>query len=261
MVVNGLTKVFRIVVTPNDVKPFFELFLPEKNVLGVTSVILKDGTQYSTVPSPQEFLGLDNRWYEVPALVEDRVFIEDPTKVSDQPGIKVGKYINTNTKFITEYTPEGFMKLTFGGGNVSADEQLKDFAVNEGFDRILTLSFNELKNFMQYTKFYDAVRNEEIYNVFPELNTIIFEVEKLQHIEDFKNVKIQMETEFNKIKTNLDVSNSELTEMINTNEKLIADLNIKNLELSNLTKEKSVLITELTFHVEELKAIKRTRLI
>ena len=143
VVVNGLTKVFRTVVTPNDVKPFFELFLPEKNVLGVTSVILKDGTQYSTVPSPQEFLGLDNRWYEVPALVEDRVFIEDPTKVSDQPGIKVGKYINTNTKFITEYTPEGFMKLTFGGGNVSADEQLKDFARN-GFQLDLSKYINNL---------------------------------------------------------------------------------------------------------------------
>lgn len=129
-VVNGVTKVFKRTITANDVKPFFELFLPEKNVLGVTSVILKDGTQYANIPSPQEFLGLDNRWYEVKALVEDRVFVEDPTKVSDQPGIKVGKYINTNTKFITEYTPEGFLKMTFGGGSQSADEQLREFARN-----------------------------------------------------------------------------------------------------------------------------------
>jgi hypothetical protein len=128
VVVNGTTKVFKRVITPNDVKPFFEMFLPEKNVLGVTSVLLKDGTQYTNVPTPQEFLGLDNRWYEVKALAEDRVFIEDPTKVSDQPGVKVGKYITTNTKFITEYTPEGFMKMTFGGGNVSAEEQLREFA-------------------------------------------------------------------------------------------------------------------------------------
>ena len=49
--------------------------------------------------------------------------------------------------------------------------------------------------------------------------------------------------------------------MIITNEKLISDLKIKNLEIENLTKEKSELIGELTFHVEELKAIKRTRLI
>jgi hypothetical protein len=128
--INGSTRVFKKVITPNNVKPFFEIFLPEKNVLGVTSVLLKDGTSYANVPSVQEFLGNENRWYEVRALVEDRVFVEDPTKVSDQPGIKVGKYMTTNTKFITEYTPEGFMKLTFGGGTQSLDEQLRDFARN-----------------------------------------------------------------------------------------------------------------------------------
>ena len=129
-VVNGITKVFKRVITSNDVRPFYELFLPEKNVLGVTSVLLKDGTQYANVPPVQEFLGTDNRWYEVKALVEDRVFIEDPTKTSDQPGIKVGKYIVTPTRFITEFTPEGFMKLTFGGGSQSADEQLREYARN-----------------------------------------------------------------------------------------------------------------------------------
>jgi hypothetical protein len=75
VVVNGTTKVFKRSITPNDVKPYFEMFLPEKNVLGITSVLLKDGTQYNTIPEPQEFLGLDNRWYEVKALAEDRVFI------------------------------------------------------------------------------------------------------------------------------------------------------------------------------------------
>lgn len=140
-VVNGITKVFKKTITPNNVRPFYELFLPEKNVLGVTSVLLKDGTQYANVPSTQEFLGLDNRWYEVKALVEDRVFVEDPTKVSDNPGIKVGKYIRTNNKFITEYTPEGYLKMTFGGGNQSAEEQLRDFARNG-----LELNLNKYSN-------------------------------------------------------------------------------------------------------------------
>jgi hypothetical protein len=129
-VVNGVTKVYKKVITPNDVKPFFELFLPEKNVLGVTSVLLKDGTQYGNTPSTQEFLGLDNRWYEVRALAEDRVFVEDPTKVSDSPGIKVGRYVSVTDKFISEYTPEGYFKMTFGGGSQSADEQLREFARN-----------------------------------------------------------------------------------------------------------------------------------
>jgi hypothetical protein len=130
VVVNGITKVFKRVITANDIRPFFELFLPERNVLGVTSVLLKDGVNYANVPTTQEFLGVDNRWYEVRALVEDRVFVEDPTKVSDKPGIKVGRYVQTANKFITEYTPEGYMKMTFGGGTQSADEQLREFARN-----------------------------------------------------------------------------------------------------------------------------------
>jgi hypothetical protein len=127
IVVNGITKVFKRVIGANDVKPFFELFLPEKNVLGITSVLLKNGTQYTNTPTTAEFLGIDNRWYEVDALAEDRVFIEDPAKVSDQPGIKVGKYIQTQDRFITEYTPEGFKKMTFGGGTNTAQDQLNQF--------------------------------------------------------------------------------------------------------------------------------------
>jgi len=129
-VVNGITKVFRKTITDAESRPFYEIFLPEKNVLGVTSVLLKDGTNYTNVPSVQEFLGTNNRWYEVQALAEDRIFIEDPTKPSDTPGIKVGKYFQTNTRFITEFTPEGFLKMTFGGGNTSTDELLREFARN-----------------------------------------------------------------------------------------------------------------------------------
>ena len=127
VVVNGITKVFKRVITPNDVKPFFELFLPEKNVLGITSVLLKDGTEYTNVPTSAEFMGASNRWYEVDALAEDRVFIEDPTKVSDQPGIKVGRYIQTQDRFISEYTAEGFKKMTFGGGTNTAQDALDQF--------------------------------------------------------------------------------------------------------------------------------------
>ena len=132
LVVNGITKVFKRVITPNDVKPFFELFLPEKNVLGITSVLLKDGTEYTNIPTTAEFMGLSNRWYEVDALAEDRVFIEDPTKASDQPGIKVGRYIQTQDRFISEYTGEGFKKMTFGGGTNTAQDQLDEFTTYGG---------------------------------------------------------------------------------------------------------------------------------
>ena len=129
-VVNGLTKVFRKSIGDAESRPIYQIFLHDKNVLGVTSILLKDGTTYTNVPSAQEFLGAANRWYEVQALAEDRIFVEDPTKASDTPGIKVGRYVQTNDRFITEFTPEGFCKLTFGGGNVSSDELLRDFARN-----------------------------------------------------------------------------------------------------------------------------------
>jgi hypothetical protein len=127
LVINGITKVYKRVITASDVRPFFELFLPEKNVLGITSVILKNGTNFTNVPTTAEFLGTDNRWYEVDALAEDRLFVEDPTKVSDNPGIKVGNYIQTSNRFMSEFTPEGFKRIIFGGGTTSAQDALNQF--------------------------------------------------------------------------------------------------------------------------------------
>lgn len=128
VVVNGTTKVFKKVINPQDVKPFFEFFLPEKNVLSITSLIQKDGTSFNSPPTYSEFITSNNKWYEVDALAEDRIFVEDPTKSSDKPGIKVGRYIETENRFVSEFTPEGYCKLTFGGGTTSADEQLAQFS-------------------------------------------------------------------------------------------------------------------------------------
>ena len=43
-----VTKTFKKVINNNDVKPFFEFFLPEKNVISITSLIQKDGITYSS---------------------------------------------------------------------------------------------------------------------------------------------------------------------------------------------------------------------
>ena len=129
VVVNGVTKIFKKEITDSDNKPFFEMFLPEKNVIGVTSVIQKSGLGYQTLPSNSEFLStIADKWYEVDALAEQLVFIPDPSSPSDQPGIKVGKYHNADQRFISEFTPEGFFFLTFGGGNQTSQDLLDDFA-------------------------------------------------------------------------------------------------------------------------------------
>lgn len=142
-VINGTTKVFKRVITSSDVRPFLEIFLPEKNVLGITSVIAKDG-QISTVPPNAEFIGdSDSKWYEVDSLAEDRIFIPDSTKNTGNAGIKVGKYIQTDNRFITEYTPEGFKKITFGNGVNTAMEQLNLFTTTNYYPTIQ----NYLNNF------------------------------------------------------------------------------------------------------------------
>ena len=137
-----MTKVFKRTITANDVRPFFELFLPDKNVLGVTSVLLKDG-QINTIPQSSDFIGDANKWYEVDSLAEDRVFIIDPTKDTGDAGIKVGKYIQTDNRFISEFTSEGFKKITFGNGVNTAMEQLNQFTTT---GQLPTLQ-NYLNNF------------------------------------------------------------------------------------------------------------------
>ena len=128
VVVNGTSKVFKKVINSNDVRPFYEFFLPEQNVISITSVIQKDGTSFTSPPTYGEFISSPDKWYEVDALAENTVFIEDPTKASDKPGIKVGRYIETENRFISEYTPEGYCKLTFGAATTTADDQLAEFA-------------------------------------------------------------------------------------------------------------------------------------
>lgn len=126
-VVNGSTRIFRRVISEQDQKPFLKIFLPEQNVLGVTSVIHKDGDSYISNPTNSEFLQKQNKWYEVNNLMEGKVFIEDSTGISDKLNFKSGDYINVNNKFVTEYTPQGFFSLTFGSGNVNPLDNLDNY--------------------------------------------------------------------------------------------------------------------------------------
>jgi hypothetical protein len=126
-VVNGVTRVFRKVITDLEQRPFLKIFLPEQNVLGVTSVIHKDGTSFGANPSIGEFSSPTNKWYEVKSLIQDKVFIPDSTRVSDRDNFKSGTYVNVNNKFISEFTPEGFFHLTFGSGTVNPLDNLDNY--------------------------------------------------------------------------------------------------------------------------------------
>ena len=129
VLVNGTTKIFKKEILDMNSKPFFKLFLPEKNVISVTSIIQKDGVGYQSLPNSSEFISpISNKWYEVDALAQNEVFVEDPSSPPDNVGIKVGRYVTAPQRFITEYTPEGFFFLTFGGGNQTSQDLLDEFS-------------------------------------------------------------------------------------------------------------------------------------
>jgi len=126
-VVNGVTKIFRKVITELDQKPFLKLYLPEQNVLGVTGIIHKEGTNFASNPTESEFLSSPNKWYEVKTLIQDKVFVPDPTSASDKDNFIAGTYVSVSNKFITEYTPENYFSITFGSGNVNPLDNLDDY--------------------------------------------------------------------------------------------------------------------------------------
>lgn len=129
IVINGITKIFKRVITSSDVKPFLEIILPDDNVLSIDSVVALDGTNFTKDPSPDTFLDLELRWFEMDALAESDVFIEDNSRISDNAGIRPGKWITVNKKFIREYTDLGFTKLILGGGTQDTSS-LCDFDSN-----------------------------------------------------------------------------------------------------------------------------------
>lgn len=129
IVINGITRYFQKVITSNDVRPFFEIVLPEQDVLSVSSIITLDGTNFNGIPSLDQFLDENIRWYEMDALADDLVFIPDNSAISDNAGIKPGKYKRVSQKFITEYTDNGFFKIIFGGGTQDISS-LSQFGVN-----------------------------------------------------------------------------------------------------------------------------------
>ena len=97
----------------------------------MTGVIQKEGIGYQTLPTSSEFMDTtSSKWYEVEALAQEEVFIVDPSSPVDNAGIKLGKYVKANQRFITEYTPEGYYHLTFGAGNQTPQSLLDTFSKN-----------------------------------------------------------------------------------------------------------------------------------
>lgn len=129
MVINGFTKIFSRTILPSDVRPFFQIVLPENNVLSIDSIIALQGTNFTQNPSLDQFLDVEKRWFEMDSLAEGEIFISDNAMSTDNASIRPGKWITVTKKFIREYTDLGFTKITFGGGSQDISS-LSDFDIN-----------------------------------------------------------------------------------------------------------------------------------
>ena len=122
IVVNGFTKIYKKTLNTQDFRPFLEVVLPEDNVLSIDNIIVKEGTNFSTTPTEEEFSDFDLNFFEVPALAQSQIYIVDDNGVSDREGVVVGKWKNSPKRFIKEFTDNGFCKIIFGGGETDTSE-------------------------------------------------------------------------------------------------------------------------------------------
>jgi len=129
LVVNGRTTYFSKSINPSDYRPFLQITLPETNVLSVESIITLENSVGGT-PSEGLFNDKNVRWYEVDSLAEDKVFVDDKSRNSDNRSITPAKWQSVTRRFITEYTDNGFLKLTFGSGTSNTDNQLQGLISN-----------------------------------------------------------------------------------------------------------------------------------
>ena len=141
IVIAGATRIYTQVI--NNTKPFYQITLPENNVLSVESIIHKNGTSFQTLPTQNEFASDTNKWYEVPSLAENSIFVENKT-VAPVNGVYSGSYMNIDRKFIKEFTPNGFCVLTFGSQTDQGLDILDDFVNGGGFDLKSFLNNNSL---------------------------------------------------------------------------------------------------------------------
>lgn len=131
----GESKIYTKVINSNDITPFMSFVIPDTNVMNVESIIFKDGNKYYATPTIDEFLydnenkkGELQRFFEVDYLSQqyrwgdyqnDGVIVGydgENGSGTNEHYITKGTWIPLRKKFITEFTDNGYLKITFGSG-------------------------------------------------------------------------------------------------------------------------------------------------
>jgi hypothetical protein len=155
IVVAGASRIFTQKIS--NTRSFYQITLPENNILSIDSIIHKNGTSFQTIPTNLEFNSNTNKWYEVASLAEDTIFVEDRT-VAPVNGVYKGDYTKVDRRFVKEFTPNGFCVLTFGSLTDQGLDILDDFVDANTFNLKSFLSnpglgFAPINNTTMYIKY------------------------------------------------------------------------------------------------------------
>lgn len=145
----GETKIYTKTITGNDIVPFMHFTIPDTEVMNVESIIFKDGTKQFSSPTMAEFF-YDNesnigkndcgnnvtlwRFFEVDYLAQQYRWGDYQTggitegydgencTGNNTHYITKGAWVPLKQKFITEFTDNGYLTVTFGAGNAYNDK-------------------------------------------------------------------------------------------------------------------------------------------
>lgn len=157
----GQSKIYKKIVNKTDIVPFMSITINDDNIMGVESILVKQGSDLINSPSVTEFYidkeefpdindneQIVERYFEVDNLIEQYRFgmmyeeseqepdnttnnyinpIYDNITANGQlpdgspftvttARVTKGKWIRLKNKFITEFTEDGSLKITFGAG-------------------------------------------------------------------------------------------------------------------------------------------------
>lgn len=83
IVINGVTRIFKKVILNQDLKPFMDIVLPEKDVMNVESIIFKESSNFKKDPEISEFY-IDAERYKVTSEASETYRFFEMDSLADQ---------------------------------------------------------------------------------------------------------------------------------------------------------------------------------
>ena len=130
----GFTTIYKKEISISEAStPFFQITLPENNVLEIISIICNPSLNLFSPPTFSEFNDSTIRYFEVDDLAQKQIFLSDDTQPTVN-GVSSGRFVDVPQRFLKEFMADGTCKIIFGGGTADYDAYetyLSNIAIND----------------------------------------------------------------------------------------------------------------------------------